>query len=789
MSSDSNSRTNELGTLVIDVPHWTAVVQVSDNLSQPVAGIGSAIDAGDGRFNVTASLKPGVYNVKVGLGTSSDSEWVSVRPGKVTTVPVSRWSELRLASAAPRQTSSDGLGQHVGAAEEWSRLATWGAPSGHSRLFIFVRTMDVAKYPNFANGLSLHDASNKLLTSLDAASTRKDADAGWMTFAAHIPPGSYILRRDGPPPWLYSQPLYVCDSWETHVFIVGGKGPSFRALTVHMAPFGTGFRHDDETAAASDAVLLALMRGDPMRSVVCSKQLNQLLRREQKNPWLAVLAVHGMLAVEEEWRREGVDPRTVIDFDPTLKHDVIGFLNTAIGTHPDVRALSLKDDVPASQPFDFPPMLRAGLQRVQQHATKFADTIPVGSLTDRMLDRLLTSSAWSVWRQSVEASTRQADAMRSEKRKPQGKKDSGQRRLATAILRSALNPSAPIFVAPRPTGTPPPGASDVGRVIYDVPLIKAAQSMIGVRGTPLADKIVVDEHAEAIKLFEQVDPRAFSAAAGIPLGRAERAVNKLRRLTKAGTSLLANTGPTAQAVVEFALREASRNLRPGGAPTEQASGVLKPEPEKRRITFEEAAGTLRATAVQLKSVDPSQTNATEIARAARIAERLQAIALTLLGHADLIAITGPDGQFVYANGAFTILLSLVDPDQPVRAGRRWCKWLSTLPVGRSTNLRSPVDPANRHWTVRRVAVEYTGKATTSAYVNILDDEATADVLGDVFDRIAVVSEVSLHASFVEYGSPRRRTESLEALEQIATGLEHGLATVQRASQERARADD
>src|SRR5688572_4349066 len=108
MSSDSPS-TNAPGTLVVEVPHWAAVIEVSDSLSQAVAGIGTPTDAGNGLFKVTASLKAGVYNVDVALGTSSDNEWVSVRPGKVITIPASRWSSLQLASAAPLQARNGGL--------------------------------------------------------------------------------------------------------------------------------------------------------------------------------------------------------------------------------------------------------------------------------------------------------------------------------------------------------------------------------------------------------------------------------------------------------------------------------------------------------------------------------------------------------------------------------------------------------------------------------------------------------------------------------------------------------
>ena len=119
-----------------------------------------------------------------------------------------------------------------------------------------------------------------------------------------------------------------------------------------------------------------------------------------------------------------------------------------------------------------------------------------------------------------------------------------------------------------------------------------------------------------------------------------------------------------------------------------------------------------------------------------------------------------------------MLMTLTGEKDALKSGRRWCRWLSTLPLGRSTNLTSPFDRSGRRWTVHRAAVEYAASEPISGYVNILDDERMSRLSGDVYDRVAgTVSDVTLHASFVQYGSPRRRTASLDRLEEIVTGLE------------------
>ena len=630
----------------MEVPHWAATVRVFDNLSQAAIDVSAPVEVLSGLYCVTSTLSPGVYKVEVALGTASDNEWVSVRPEKTTTVPVSRWEALHLASAAPLQMRGTGPDAHARAAAEWSRKITWPATqAGAARLFIFVQTPDSKQHPNFSQGLTLLDANGELLTALESDSVLKDAALGCMAFATDLPGGFYALRRTGPGPFRYHQPLYLCEQWETHVFIVGGKGPSFRYLTINMAPHGAGFHYDDETATASEAVLTALVGDRGMTAVLGSKELGRLLRKEHKNPWLAVLAAHAIIAGEEEGQRAGIGQSNLPNHDPALKDEIINFLTTTIGHHPDVRAFTLNSDVRASQPFEFPPMLRLGLRRVQRHATQFADTVPIGSVTDRILSRQVTSSAWSVWSQPLESTS----GLEAVTNAPVREKARGRRRIASAILRSNFTPNAPIFLPPPASGDAPPGPSDLGRVLYDLPVIKAAQHMIATKERPVPDTIVVDPKMELSRLLDHVDARGVSAATGIPLGKAERTIEQLREIAQAGASIADSAaGPTAQAVVEFALRQSSRSQPTADSCLEAATIVAVPQPETaNRTTIEEDAATLRSAAIQLASIEAT-TDDDGAARAAKLGERLHALVATLLGHAAFVAITGRDGQFLHA---------------------------------------------------------------------------------------------------------------------------------------------
>jgi hypothetical protein len=393
--------------LITWVPHWAAVVHVFDNRYAPVATVTPKADAtAAGPYRIELPLAPGVYGVRVTVGTSSDDEWVSIRSGKETSVPSERWAALQLPSAAPLTSAtaepSGSVLTDAREAEQSSRKITWSAPqAGSSRLFVFVHTEDAARYPNFAQGLSLLDAESRLLTPLADDAVASDSTASWIAFTTDLPGGFYILQRSTPDGLVYNQPLYLYNTWETQVFMVGGRGPSFRSLTLNMAPFGQGFRFDDRTAAASQAVLASLRGEVPLSTVLGSSHLGEALRADKdRNPWLAVLVAYAALRADAYSRRPVKDERATT-YDSALKEEAIRYLESVIPDHPDVRAIRLDPHAPASKPFDVPPLMRLGLQRVQRHETAFRGTIPKGSLTERVLAGQVTSSPWAVWREPL----------------------------------------------------------------------------------------------------------------------------------------------------------------------------------------------------------------------------------------------------------------------------------------------------------------------------------------------------------------------------------------------------
>jgi hypothetical protein len=744
-------------------------VRLSDNQYRPVEVEATPVEDA-GKYRVTLTLKPGVYSVQVTLGASSDSEWVSIRSGKETVLPVERWADLSLASAAPLQPANPRRGttlaNYAAQAQDCSKRVTWQpGQSGSSRLFIFIHTPDVEKYPGFSQGLTLLDAHGTLLVSLSGDAIELDASRGWAAFTTDLPSEFYILRRTGPEDVVYDHSLYLCEGWETQVFMAGGKGPSFRSLTMHMAPYGHGFRHDDETAAASDAVLDAFRQSTGMGALLASSHLRQLLRGEYRNPWLAVLAAYALTVAEGETRRPYAD-RSSPPVDASLKAEIIQFLQGTIPAHPDVKALSLDWNTPSPGPFEVPTLMRVGLARVQKHATRFAATIPVGSLTDRLLTRQVTASPWCVWRGPAP----QPLAIESQ---------AAEQRDVPVSRERASN--------------------DLRRVLYNFPLIETAQQLIQSIADVTPEKIVINVQEEADKLLARVEPREFSAAAGVPLGRTERVLDSLKNV-KVDTGTLSDDTPggiaTERVILEYALRKSTRSERKA-APTirsAELSAAANPA-QGGRQTLEDYVGALKDAADQLTRSKPVKSEKWDVsgdapdepldpviqARAHAVAVRLRRVARELLRLADIVAITNTNGEFQYGNGAFTLLMAFADSEQPLRASQQWSQWLSTLPLGQTQQHKLDLDSVDRQWTVRRTAVEDQRSGATTAYVNIFNDTKPPERSGaeKLLERIGpAIREVTLHASFVQYGSVKRRKASLDGLERIASSLEEKLFSVE-----------
>ncbi len=809
------------GTLRVELPHWTAQVVVYDNLYQPVARGGELKQTAASPLLHEAEfvLRPGIYKVETSLVGQAGHELVPVRSGCTTTIARDRWASLRLPSAAPFAGTANAREAHTEPAVAWSRTTTWRtAGGGDSRLFLFLRTADPKPTGTFADGLCLLDAAGRLVTDFTDG-TERDGQAGWMAFNADLPSGHYLLRRARPGVRQRVQPIFLSAGWETQVFLEATQYPRLHSLALNMAPLGTGFRPDDEAAVAADVLLdgLGHARSD---QVAVSDKVAALLEGDA-NPWLSIVAGYALLTAPDRAGRQGGPDAASRDDGHLLPH-VLAVLEQ-LGDHPDARALLLADDRDAPAPIWCPPLLRVGLRRVQRHATKHVATIPLDSLTDCVLDSLVTNAPWTAWR---DLDRRPIFPPELEATSPgQGKRLLKTRRTATRRL---VAPSSDVSTTPADVASRRAPVSRLAQIVgfddefaslkttllqaagagaanlREAPLYRLAQGLL--RGESLDDlpeTIPLDVTGSLSRLLDNIDPQEVTASCGLTLARTERGFARLRERTS-GAEARGVTNQSAEqttltqterAIVQVALQKAARSagaatLPPASDPASSADAAetppSPPEQATSAATVDECAAKVRVEADRLALV--AEDGATELDQeavrlAGSLADRLARVADDLLKRADFILVTDENGRRLSNNPAFEVLRSPTgdaagDAAEDAAAGARpetlavWEAALAGLSPGRAT-LSAPVDNRiSQHWDLQRtvVADESTGEAR--AYVNVLRRrDAPRLTPGAVAHVASLLPELALYAPLLAYGSPERRREYARKIAAIAEQLE------------------
>jgi hypothetical protein len=807
--SRDDPATGSLGQLRIEVPHWSAEVRVVDNLFRPVALPPMQADAtSSGVYATEVSVPGGVYDVEVRMGERVAQHSLVVRPGKRPAVfSPEQWSNLGMAAAAPVAGTETAPQPHLEAAEHWSRTPTWqGAASGPSRLFLFVRTLEPERYPTFADGLTLREPSLSTAIVDLKSGAEKDAKAGWWAFTADLAPGYFVLSRatgaDGVPG--REQPIYLMPQWETQIFIPAQEHPSLRNLTLSLARFGQGFRRDDEAALAIEAVFDVLQRGSGARRVVTKEHLATLIEGEHENPWLGVLAAYALAQSLEAgalWRERPEQRESPRQLFAELRE----YLVRTIGDHPDVAALALPDagelaaDVPAGghatpRSFPNPPLLRAAVQRVQHYATHDAGAIPAGSLTERVLRRLVTNSPWTAWRPF----DGQADRPRSSKRGTTRRRGAGYRPvIESQVFLQSASPRAPIFRFEPPAETAGEDEApqrSTAQTVRDAELIHIWQSLVdGVKSpVDLPDEISLDQKHKLGALLSHATAEDVSNTCGIPLGETERGFASLRASSALpsatgdsppaarGTGASPDAAAVQQTILGYALVQSQSgstawatvprgtDLRDTAAGT-PAPGAVSP------FTIEEAVRALRSAALEMEKAANRPIDATPAAG------RLRALGDDLLRCATLIAITGPPGQIELANGALLAFLTGAE-NQEDDAERRTAleAALRGNPVGQSTitDLQEP----GRSWSLRRTVVRDGPSGPIHSYINVLQLVGAGAITQQTLDAIKPsMARLALSASLYAYGSADECAKHLRKVDDAAAEIERLLAGARASS--------
>jgi hypothetical protein len=681
MSSTSDSGTGELR---VDLPHWGAEVRLYDSVSRPVTTVYAS---GERNTAVLPALRAGIYEVEVTLAGRRHSQLATVVGGRSVRIT----ADAAIMSAIPLPGAP---GSHMEAAAELShRPVNLGTVS--SLLFVFIRTDGRAHRGSLARGLTLLDGDGYAVAEL-GDDVPQDRSEGWLAFTAGLPDGYYILRQGGRGARLRFQPLYLCAGWETHAFVAAPDGHAdLRTCSLSMAPLGAGFDPGDETLPAAEV----LLRGTSA-AVVSGPRL-RALTEAGTNPWLNILTAYAM-----------------IDLGFSALPDL------PVGEHPDARAVRL-DTTGEVEPFWQPPLLRTGLARVGAHAIRTERTVPLGSLTDVVLDDVVADSPWTAWWRL----SRTPRATPGRQRVGEGPHLLNTRRSAPGS--DAAFPEALVRkvyrLAPKLIG-------DAWR---DVPAMLTMRTFATAGLDTLAHAVPLDSVRQLEDLLRPVAAEALSAVSGAPLARTTACLADLR-LDRAKKASPAAT----RAVFEHALATFG-----GDEPAvERQVTALRTEADRLLLRTNDRAW-------RSSGGNPADTE--------RLAARCLIVADRLLSLATYSALLDADGRLLYGNGALTQLLAPALPD----SRQLWETALAAAPVGRSV---IPA-PDSTLVEVARSVLEDTSGDAGRLQLAVFRNAGTRTPDPDAVE--ALLPLLTQCTSFIAYGSAQLRGDRLRRLGTLLDELE------------------
>jgi hypothetical protein len=378
----STSSSSELVSLVVRTGDKGAEIFVIDGAFQLAArGLGQ----------VETQLKPGIYSVKVQVGSEAKEEHIVLRPGAGR---VEKDIEpLRFTSPVPLPNTAKTHKYHEDAARSESNKQNVQRGVG-SAIFVFVRdgyasTSTQESTLHLAKGLTLHHPNGDTLISFEEMSNSDSSVPDpWAACNVEVDPGLYILRLTLSSGSHLEQTIAASPGWQTQIFLlqrIYGPQPEDRQAnlsdaSILLSRYPRASQPSDHEARLVELARLGLARGRR----VLSEEIRQILDGKFENPMLGIYGAHLLLLEKEP--------------DLRLLETIFNNLRVLLGLHPDVEALALaleRDD--SSYVFEIPPMLRQSWGRVLTATAGKPEIVPVGSLAATASQYSSGSGLWYQW--------------------------------------------------------------------------------------------------------------------------------------------------------------------------------------------------------------------------------------------------------------------------------------------------------------------------------------------------------------------------------------------------------
>lgn len=687
---------------------------------------------------------------------------VSLPPDGVL-VAADTWKGLAPSAVAPSLAKEGMTTAQASRAHEWSLATTTNASSGNSRLFIFVRSIDPERPRDgwYPNDLALLDGSRQRIADFSNDVTA-DADARCFAFTADLEPGYYILRRGGTQ--LRQQGVFLCSGWETHVLIGVDQRSSLRQMTLGMAPYGTGFRADDEWFDAAAALFDSLLRGT--KTVVMSQHVRDLLQRELQNPWLGIVAGYALLNIT----KEAADEATRQDASARLA-ELLPKLDPVM-SHPDVRALRIERRT-TDEPFTYPPLLRIGLERVRRQAAWHANVAPLGSLTERVLAAAIGNSPWTAWRHLPGDDADRLDGL-------------GQAPSLPTQIFSALRSIYSTLLEHFESGK---GAESLQEALARNALVAEARDILrrtSLDSLPAAIKINTKRIIEAA--LESTPTGDAAALTGVSIGRVEKGLSELANAFKEATSgpgrSIVKRGDLAQGLQQIIDRNIATVVRDRQVPASAAQDAA----ERDSTSPSDLSDRLADVACRLESECNRLTVAADTMpadaltqRVRETAERLRTLSQSVLEHARFIAIVH-DRTMLYGNTAFKALLRTpgqtdVSAKDLADNERAWCNALWELP-GDQDHVSDPLNLRAWSWRVTRMVVQDANDPDVGARMHVLTVEGAMPAReAPLGETEATLATVTLYSSLLAYSTGDDRATYLDTLAALVQTVDTSVSSL------------
>jgi len=352
---------------------------IDDTLNKIAQGVGA----------LSYTVSPGVYKVKLKIGTQTQEQLVRVRDDQPTHhVEI---AALPIMTAVPIADSFFSRDDHRDAiAERYSGAPHLELGSG-SHIYLCARdlvapgsSIEAVSHPMRA--LSLRDRMGTVLVDFEIESERFDGDpsAPLALCMVAVDPGLYLLHLELESGLQVDQALFASLGWHTHIYLLQRYWtPDDRAVdllnaSILMNRDGT-FDYSDEIVRLNEVLRLGLVQNRP----VLSSDIVQAVNGKAENPMGGLLAAHHLLL------RESVGD---------LFASTVARLLELMPDHPDVTALTLRLTPPLHPTgLSTPPMLRHSWQLILDASTSQPDLVPAYSLNAQIGSRLLSGLPWVVW--------------------------------------------------------------------------------------------------------------------------------------------------------------------------------------------------------------------------------------------------------------------------------------------------------------------------------------------------------------------------------------------------------